>query len=53
MVHIVPGWDGGGYETVWTLRETNMFRKICVEKFVVVKYVVEDFQKKTWGRRCD
>ena len=26
-------------------RETNMYRKICVEKFVVGKFVVEDFQK--------
>ena len=29
----------------WTLRETNMYRKICVEKFAVGKYVVKDFQK--------
>ena len=29
----------------WSLRETNMYRKICVEKFVVGKFVVEDFQK--------
>ena len=36
MVHIVPGWNGGGYET-------NMCRKICVEKYVVEEYVVEEY----------
>ena len=49
MVHIVPGWNGGGYET-------NMCRKIYVEEYVVGKYVVVDFRKKkekTWRRGYD
>ena len=49
MVHIVPGWNGGGYET-------NMCRKIYVEEYVVGKYVVGDFREKkekTWRRGYD